>query len=69
MGTQAGTNSLQAPFLINGADNVPWAAAATIARDGRNLDEWRRFRGGGHNSAMICNSNGAFLAGIEKLNG
>ncbi|MGJ0512106.1 outer membrane protein [Methylocystis sp.] len=59
-----GTNFASAPFLINGAGNVPWAAAAAIAGTGSVSTNGAGFIGGGQLGYDV-QFNGAFLAGLE----
>ncbi len=58
------TSFASAPFLINGADNVPWAAAAAIAGTGSVSTNGAGFIGGGQ-LGYDLQFNGAFLVGLE----
>lgn len=60
----ATTNFVSTPFLINGADNAPWAAAAAIAGSGGVSTNGASFIGGGQ-IGYDWQFNGGFLAGIE----
>jgi outer membrane immunogenic protein len=57
------TNFVSAPFVINGADNIPWAAASAIAGSGVVSTNSGGFIGGGQ--VGYDRQFGAFLAGVE----
>ncbi|MBM3563959.1 MAG: porin family protein [Alphaproteobacteria bacterium] len=58
------TSFASAPFFINGADNVPWAAAMAIAGTGSLSTNGAAFIGGGQ-LGYDWQFNANFLAGIE----
>lgn len=63
-GASTTTNFVSTPFLINGADNAPWAAAAAIAGSGGVSTNAASFIGGGQ-IGYDWQFNGGFLAGVE----
>ncbi|MEF3365855.1 outer membrane beta-barrel protein [Methylocystis sp. 9N] len=58
------TNFVSTPFLINGAGNVPWAAAAAIAGSGGVSTNAASFIGGGQ-IGYDWQFSGGLLAGVE----
>jgi len=63
-GASTATNFASAPFLINGADNVPWAAAMAIAGTGSLSTNNAGFIAGGQLGYDLQVSD-RLLAGIE----
>ena len=58
------TNFVSTPFVINGADNAPWALGAAAAGSGVLSTNWAGFIGGGQ-IGYDWQFAGGFLAGLE----